>query len=80
MYISVTALEVARRLAAYNAAESCGKGTLAGRERLASSRTLTGWPQAAAPLPSPGWGQMACGSINSLLHLSADEELSGHHG
>jgi NADH:ubiquinone oxidoreductase subunit F (NADH-binding) len=27
MYISVTALEVARRLAAYNAAESCGKGT-----------------------------------------------------
>ena len=86
---AVSPLEVARRLAAYNAAESCGKCTPC---REGTPRIVAALDQIAANGGSAndveelrylaeivgaaslcGLGQMAGGPVNSLLHLFGDE-------
>lgn len=90
---SVSALEVARRLAAYNAAESCGKCTpcregtpriVEALDRLASGdnaaadvEDLTYLAEIVAAASLCGLGQMAGGPVNSLLHFFGDELWGG---
>ncbi len=82
---SVSPLEVARRLAAYNAAESCGKCTpcregtpriVAALDRLASAEgsaadvaELRYLADIVGAASLCGLGQMAGGPVNSLLHF-----------
>ena len=86
---TVSALDVARRLAAYNAAESCGKCTpcregtpriVAALDRLAagdgSGREVDELRYLAEIVGAAslcGLGQMAGGPVNSLLHFFGDE-------
>ena len=90
---SVSALEVARRLAAYNAAESCGKCTpcregtpriVAALDRIAAGNVsasdveeLRYLAEIVGAASLCGLGQMAGGPVNSLLHFFGDE-LSIH--
>ena len=86
---SVSALDVALRLAAYNAAESCGKCTpcregtprmVAALDRLASGNGTGGEVEELQYLAEIvgaaslcGLGQMAGGPVNSLLHFFGGE-------
>ena len=86
---SVSALEVARRLAAYNAAESCGKCTpcregtpriVAALDRMAAGEgsasdvdELRYLAEIVGAASLCGLGQMAGGPVNSLLHFFGDE-------
>jgi NADH:ubiquinone oxidoreductase subunit F (NADH-binding) len=86
---TVSALDVARRLAAYNAAESCGKCTPCreGTPRIAAAldRIAAGVGSASdveelrylaeivGAASLCGLGQMAGGPVNSLLHFFGDE-------
>lgn len=90
---SVSALDVARRLAAYNAAESCGKCTPCreGTPRIAAAldRAASGNLSASeveelrylaeivGAASLCGLGQMAGGPVNSLLHFFGDELSTG---
>ncbi|MYC29581.1 MAG: NADH-quinone oxidoreductase subunit F [Chloroflexi bacterium] len=85
---SVSPLDVARRLAAYNAAESCGKCTpcregtpriVAALDRLATGKSpsadaeeLRYLSEIVAGASLCGLGQMAGGPVNSLLHFFGD--------
>ena len=89
MDASVSALDVARRLAAYNAAESCGKCTpcregtprivealdrlAAGANAAADVEELRYLADIVAGASLCGLGQMAGGPVNSLLHFFGDE-------
>ena len=82
-------LEVARRLAAYNAAESCGKCTpcregtpriVAALDRIEAGNVSAGDVEELRYLAEIvgaaslcGLGQMAGGPVNSLLHFFGDE-------
>lgn len=86
---SVSALDVARRLAAYNAAESCGKCTpcregtprmVAALDRIAAGggsasdvEELRYLADIVGAASLCGLGQMAGGPVNSLLHFFGDE-------
>ena len=86
---TVSALDVARRLAAYNAAESCGKCTpcregtpriVAALDRLAAGgnsasdvEDLRYLSEIVGAASLCGLGQMAGGPVNSLLHFFGDE-------
>ena len=86
---AVPALDVALRLAAYNAAESCGKCTpcregtpriVEALERLASGNATGGEVEEIGYLAEIvgaaslcGLGQMAGGPVNSLLHFFGNE-------
>ena len=86
---TVSPLEVARRLAAYNAAESCGKCTpcregtpriVAALDRIAGSggsvsdvEELRYLAEIVGAASLCGLGQMAGGPVNSLLHFFGDE-------
>ena len=86
---SVTPIEAARRLAAYNAAESCGKCTpcregtpriVAALDRLASEgatsdvlEELRYLSEIVGAASLCGLGQMAGGPVNSLLHFFPPE-------
>lgn len=90
---SVTAIEVARRLAAYNAAESCGKCTpcregtpriVAALNRLAAGSGSGGeagelryLAEIVGAASLCGLGQMAGGPVNSLLYFFGDELYNG---
>lgn len=90
---SVSPIEAAHRLAAYNAAESCGKCTPCreGTPRIveALDRLATGGDESAAveelkylaeivgAASLCGLGQMAGGPVNSLLHFFGDEVSGG---
>ena len=85
----VSALDVARRLAAYNAAESCGKCTpcregtprivqaldtlAAGTGTQATVEELQYLAEIVGAASLCGLGQMAGGPVNSLLHFFGDE-------
>jgi len=85
---TVSPLEVARRLAAYNAAESCGKCTpcregtprmVAALDRIAEGGTsasdieeLRYLAEIVGAASLCGLGQMAGGPVNSLLHFFGD--------
>ena len=89
MDASVSAAEVARRLAAYNAAESCGKCTpcregtpriVAALDRLRAGdgsgddvAELRCLAEIVGAASLCGLGQMAGGPVNSLLHFFGDE-------
>ena len=89
MDTSVSALEVARRLAAYNAAESCGKCTpcregtpriMEALDRLAGSNSspsaveeLRFLAEIVGAASLCGLGQMAGGPVNSLLEFFGEE-------
>ncbi len=89
---TVSALDVARRLAAYNAAESCGKCTpcregtpriVAALDRIAAGNGSAGEVEELKYLSEIvgaaslcGLGQMAGGPVNSLLHFFGDELYS----
>ena len=86
---SVSALDVARRLSAYNAAESCGKCTpcregtprivealdrlAAGGDESAVVEELRYLAEIVGAASLCGLGQMAGGPVNSLLHFFGDE-------
>ena len=85
---SVSPIEAARRLAAYNAAESCGKCTpcregtprivealdrLAANGRASDIEELHYLAEIVGAASLCGLGQMAGGPINSLLHFFGDE-------
>ena len=86
---AVSPLEVARRLAAYNAAESCGKCTpcregtpriVAALDRIAAGggsandvEELRYLAEIVGAASLCGLGQMAGGPVNSLLHFFGDE-------
>ena len=90
---SVSALDVARRLAAYNAAESCGKCTpcregtpriVEALDRIAASggsasdvEELRYLAEIVGAASLCGLGQMAGGPVNSLLHFFGDELSTG---
>ena len=85
---SVSPLDVARRLASYNAAESCGKCTpcregtprivealdrlAAGNDPSADVEELRYLSEIVAGASLCGLGQMAGGPVNSLLHFFGD--------
>ena len=89
MDTSTSPLEVARRLAAYNAAESCGKCTpcregtpriVEALDRLAAGSSagtdmeeLQYLAEIVGAASLCGLGQMAGGPVNSLLHFFGDE-------
>jgi NADH:ubiquinone oxidoreductase subunit F (NADH-binding) len=89
MDTSVSALEVARRLAAYNAAESCGKCTpcregtpriVETLDRLAGSNSspsdveeLRFLAEIVGAASLCGLGQMAGGPVNSLLEFFGED-------
>ena len=90
---TVSPLDVARRLAAYNAAESCGKCTpcregtpriVAALDRIAASgasasglEELLYLAEIVGAASLCGLGQMAGGPVNSLLHFFGDDLSAG---
>ena len=90
---TVSPMDVARRLAAYNAAESCGKCTpcregtpriVAALDRLAAGdnsandvEELRYLAEIVGAASLCGLGQMAGGPVNSLLHFFGDELATG---
>ena len=90
---SVSPIEAVRGLAAYNAAESCGKCTpcregtprivealdrlATGSNRTATVEELNYLAEIVGAASLCGLGQMAGGPVNSLLHFFGDEMSAG---